>query len=106
LINFTVEAVPRLIDQILAEQRLSLEQIDIFLMHQATRKMLEQLTLRMGVPAKKVPIELADYGNTVSATLPILIHDLRRENGLAEGTTAMLVGFGVGWSWAGCVWRV
>lgn len=105
LINFTVEAVPRLIDKVLAEQHLSKDQIDLFLMHQATRKMLEQLTLRMEVDPAKVPIELAQCGNTVSATLPILIHDLRKQQRLPQNATTMLVGFGVGWSWAGCVWR-
>jgi len=37
--------------------------------------------------------------------LPILIDDLRKEGRLTVGSTNVLVGFGVGWSWAGCLWR-
>jgi 3-oxoacyl-[acyl-carrier-protein] synthase-3 len=52
-----------------------------------------------------MPLALAEYGNTVSATLPILIDQERREGRLPPGTRCMLIGFGVGWSWAGCMWN-
>lgn len=105
LISFTVEAVPRLVDQILGAEGLTADQVDLFLMHQATRKMLEQLQTRMGLSEERMPIELENCGNTVSATLPILIHDLRAKNRLQPNALHAMVGFGVGWSWAGCLWR-
>lgn len=105
LINFTVDAVPRLIDQILDAQGLTKTDVNLFLMHQATRKMLEQLQARMDVDEARMPIMIEDCGNTVSATLPILIHDLRKQNRLQSNGLNALVGFGVGWSWAGCLWR-
>ncbi len=105
LINFTVEAVPRLIDEILTAQSLDQHQIDRFLMHQATRKMLEQIAERMAVDLQRIPIDMEDVGNTVSCTLPILIDRLRRRNQLSADAINMLIGFGVGLSWAGCLWR-
>lgn len=105
LINFTVEAVPRLIDEILTAQSLREDQIDRFIMHQATRKMLEQVGERMGLAAERIPIDMEDVGNTVSCTLPILIDRLRRQGELTAASTNMLIGFGVGLSWAGCLWR-
>ncbi len=105
LINFTVDAVPRLIDEILSAENLTDPQVEFYLMHQATRKMLEQLQQRMGVTESRMPIELQNCGNTVSATLPILIHDMRMAGRLRPNSLSMLVGFGVGWSWAGCLWR-
>ena len=105
LINFTVESVPRLCNEILAANGLTAEAVDLYLMHQATRKMLEQLQLRMGIGEDQMPIDLADFGNTVSCTLPILIDRLRRRQRIASDGTNMMVGFGVGWSWAGCLWR-
>lgn len=105
LINFTVTAVPKLVDDVLTLSQLKEPQIDLYLMHQATRKMLQQLQRRMEIDEQRLPIRLAECGNTVSATIPILIHDLRREGVLTEGMTNMLVGFGVGWSWAGCTWK-
>lgn len=105
LINFTVDAVPHLVDQILQENAVSDEAIDLYLMHQATRKMLEQLQSRMGIDESRMPIELADCGNTVSSTLPILIDRLRQRGRLKKNANNVMVGFGVGWSWAGCLWR-
>jgi len=46
-----------------------------------------------------------DCGNTVSSTIPIVIDELRRDGRLKYGMHNMLIGFGVGWSWAGCLWR-
>lgn len=105
LINFTVDAVPRLIDQILESQQLTDADISMYLMHQATWKMLDQMRTRMGVEPERLPIELADVGNTVSCTLPILINQLRKTGRIDRESVNMLVGFGVGLSWAGCLWK-
>ena len=104
LINFTVEAIPRLVDEILAANDRTLDDIDLFLMHQATFKMLDGLRSRMGVDPSRLPIDMAEFGNTVSCTLPILIDRLRRRDQIDNDATHMLVGFGVGLSWAGCLW--
>jgi len=105
LINFTVEAIPRLIDEILHDNGLSDRDVGYYLMHQATWKMLDQLRKRMGVAPERLPIDLADIGNTVSCTLPILVQRMRERGELTSEPTNVLVGFGVGLSWAGCLWR-
>ncbi len=105
LINFTVTAIPDLIRQMLRDRGFTMDDIDLMLMHQATRKMLEQLQLALQVDESKLPIRMKDCGNTVSSTLPILINELRADGTLRAGKQTMLVGFGVGWSWAGCLWR-
>jgi 3-oxoacyl-[acyl-carrier-protein] synthase-3 len=75
------------------------------LFHQATRKMLDQLRERLGLTEAQMPLALENCGNTVSSTLPILIDDLRRKGTLKSEMRNLLIGFGVGWSWAGCVWQ-
>ena len=105
LINFTVSAIPQLVEEILKAGGLKSDDIDFYLFHQATLKMLEQLRERMRLPAERLPIALENYGNTVSSTLPILLDELRQGGQLKPGMRNMLVGFGVGWSWAGCIWR-
>lgn len=105
LINFTVEAIPRLIGEILEANGLSDEHIHRYLMHQATWKMLDQLRLRMGVAEERLPIEMSDIGNTVSCTIPVLIDRIRNRSPLGPESVNMLVGFGVGLSWAGCLWK-
>src|SRR4029079_7708056 len=99
LITFTVAAVPQLVANILAAAKLNDNDIDLYLFHQATRKMLDQLRERMGVSEQRLPIVLEDVGNTVSSTIPILIDTLRRDGRLQRGMRSILVGFGVGWSW-------
>lgn len=105
LMSFTVVAVPQLVEQILAASHLSMSNIDLFLLHQATYKMLAQLQSSLGVDEQRLPIRLAHCGNTVSSTLPILISELRGLGRIRPGKPNLLIGFGVGWSWAGCVWR-
>jgi 3-oxoacyl-[acyl-carrier-protein] synthase-3 len=105
LMSFTVVAVPKLIEEILELAKLSMDDIDLFLLHQATHKMLAQMQARLGVGDERLPIRLAHCGNTVSSTLPILISQLRQDGRIHPGKPNLLVGFGVGWSWAGCVWR-
>ncbi len=105
LIKFTAGQIPGLVDSVLETGNLKKEDLGFFLFHQATFKMLDQLITIMELPAGQMPIRLKDVGNTVSSTLPILIHQLRQEQKLEQGQTHMLVGFGVGWSWAGCLWK-
>ena len=105
LINFTVEAIPHLVQEILDKNNLEDQDISHYLFHQATWKMLDQLRHRMNVDEKRLPIELADIGNTVSCTIPILIDRMRSRGSWRAESTNMLVGFGVGLSWAGCLWE-
>ncbi len=65
--------------------------------------MLEALRKKMKIPEDRFPILVEHTGNTVSSTLPLALEQLRGEARLAPGTRAMLLGFGVGYSWAGCL---
>jgi 3-oxoacyl-[acyl-carrier-protein] synthase-3 len=105
LLGFAMGAIPEVIRDTATRAGLTLESIDWFLLHQATYKMLDQLREQMRLPADRWPIELQNVGNTVSSTLPILIHQMRLDDRLRVGHTSLLVGFGVGWSWACCAWR-
>ncbi len=105
LINFSVAEVPKLVAEVLKAAGLGMNDIDLFLMHQATDKMLSQLMERLGLTEDRMPIVLQDCGNTVSSTVPIVINTLRSRGRIKPGASNMLIGFGVGWSWAGCIWR-
>ena len=105
LMSFTVVAIPKLIEDILEQMKLTTGDVQLFLLHQATHKMLAQMQARLGVDDARLPISLANCGNTVSCTLPILIEQMRAQGRIQPGRPNILVGFGVGWSWAGCIWR-
>lgn len=105
LINFTVAAIPQLVTNILRTAGLNRDDVDLFVLHQATLKMLSQLQERLELDNDRMPVVLHDYGNTVSSTIPIVIQELRRRGRIRRAANNMLIGFGVGWSWAGCIWR-
>ena len=105
LINFGVAAVPELVQNVLQAAKARQSDIDFFVLHQATRKMLVQLQERLELDEARMPIVLKNCGNTVSSTIPIVIDQLRQDGRLRSGSRNMMVGFGVGWSWAGCLWR-
>jgi 3-oxoacyl-[acyl-carrier-protein] synthase-3 len=104
LVKFTLNVVPPLVDRILADAGLDRNEVDLYLMHQATLFMLEHLRDRLRLDEDLVPADLEHCGNTVSSTIPILMHDLRRSGRLRPGKRSLLIGFGVGFSWAGCLW--
>jgi len=105
LITFTVDAVPQLIAEVLRAAGWERSDIDYYLVHQATYKMMTYLNERLELDQRQMPIVLEDCGNTVSSTIPIVIDRLRSDGRLRAGVRSLLVAFGVGWSWAGCAWE-
>ena len=105
IIGFTLEVIPDVLSEVCKSAGITSEQIDKYIFHQATRKLLSMLHETLQVSEEQLPIRMDDCGNTVSCTLPILIDELRRNNELTCDAYNVLVGFGVGWSWAGCAWK-
>ena len=82
LISFTVGAIPDVLETIITRAELTMDDIHLFLFHQATLKMLSLLRQRIDVAEERLPICLENIGNTVSSTLPILIHQMRAQSRL------------------------
>ncbi len=100
---FTLREVPALIDGILAVAGWERVSVDQFVFHQANKFMLDHLAKKMKLPIEKVPLSIADYGNTSSASIPLTISACLREKLTQSQTQKMvLAGFGVGWSWGAC----
>jgi 3-oxoacyl-[acyl-carrier-protein] synthase III len=98
--TFTLKEVPKAVMSLLAKSGLSLETVDYFVFHQANRFMLEQLQKKIGIPSGKFCMNFQDYGNTVSSTIPIALQLAMERGHVSTGSKVMLVGFGVGYSWA------
>jgi 3-oxoacyl-[acyl-carrier-protein] synthase-3 len=78
---------------------IGLEDVDLFVFHQANRYMLEHLRKRMKIPPEKFQLCLEHCGNTVSSTIPIALKHADLDGRLGKGARVMVVGFGVGYSW-------
>jgi 3-oxoacyl-[acyl-carrier-protein] synthase-3 len=103
---FTLKTVPGLISETLKKAQLSMDDIDLFVFHQANRYMLEQLRAKTKIAPERFCINMESYGNTVSSTIPMAL-EIEIANGrIGPGDTVMLVGFGVGYSWGSCIIRI
>ena len=96
---FTLNSVPTCMNELLDKSKLDIEDIDLFVFHQASKLVLENLIQAMSLDEDKVFINLQDVGNTVSASIPIALKDAETKGRLRNGDTVMLIGFGVGLSW-------
>lgn len=101
--NFALRVVPNTVEEILGKANLIRKDIDYYVFHQANKFMLEFLQQKCelkGMPFWNKPEE---YGNTVSNSIPLALAELVREENVRVLQKVMLVGFGVGLSWAGCI---
>lgn len=101
IFDFTMEAVPKLVQDTLIRNNLEQDQIDLFVFHQANRHMMNFLRKKIKIPEDKFYYYLEKVGNTVSSTIPIALKEAQLENKL--NGNILLAGFGVGYSWAGTV---
>ncbi len=97
IFDFTSKAVPSLVDDNLSKNNISKELIDTFIFHQANTFMLNFLKKKISIPSDKFVIDMLNYGNTVSSTIPLALKDSMINK--REMQNIMLVGFGVGYSW-------
>ena len=97
--RFEVTMVPRCIKQILKKTGYDTEDIKFFVLHQANVRILELIAKRLKVDIDKFPMNLDHYGNTSSASIPILLDELNRNNLLEPGDKIVLSGFGGGLTW-------
>ena len=103
IFNFTQKNVPILSAQVLEKNCVKVEDIDLYIFHQANRFMLDFLRRKMKIDEKSFYCYMENVGNTVSSTIPIALREAYRENRILKGNNVMLAGFGVGYSWGGTI---
>lgn len=103
--RFVLRAVPDCVGQLTSAAGLPLDAVDAFIFHQANATMLEEVRESLGLPREKFILAMEYTGNTVSSSIPIALQQAAAAGTLKPGGLAMLVGFGVGYSWAGTLVR-
>lgn len=101
--DFALEVVPPTLDKILTKARLNREDIDYYVFHQANKFMLNFLQMKCDLLNYPYWNDVAEYGNTVSCSIPIAIVDMLEANKDKNIKNILSIGFGVGLSWGGCV---
>ena len=103
IFNFTLNAVPEMMKQVLDKNAQELENVDYFVFHQANKFMLNTIRKVCGIPKEKFYNNLSVTGNTVSSTVLIGLKDCIGNGTLHKDMNVMVAGFGVGLSWGGTV---
>lgn len=101
--KFAVRTVPASITQVLDQAGLRPEDISLFLLHQANRRIIEAVAKRLRQPLEKFPVCLEECGNISAASVPILTDRVNREGRLHKGDKIVLAGFGAGLTWGATV---
>ncbi len=107
--NETFKVAVRTLEEIaretLAENQLKVEDLDLYVPHQANVRILKAVMERLGLPIEKVMLNLEHYGNTSAASIPIALDEAVRAGRVRDGSLVMLGAFGAGLTWASALIR-
>jgi 3-oxoacyl-[acyl-carrier-protein] synthase-3 len=99
VLSFFNKTIPASIQDILARNKICIDDISYFVLHQASQLALDALRKSLGVPSKKVIIDMSDTGNLVSSSIPVVLKRSIDRSLFKKGDRIVLCGFGVGLSW-------
>ena len=104
--NFTLRVIPEHIREFLERSGADAAGIDYFILHQANRQIISEIARKAGLPLEKTPFEtFSRYGNLSSASIPASLCDLFGQSGSTGKRKIMLCGYGIGLTWASCLWE-
>ncbi len=103
IMDFALEVVPPCIEKILQKAKLKKEDVGYYVFHQANKFMLQYLQQKCDLQDVNYWNDVKNYGNTVSNSVPIALTDMLNSSTDVDLRNVMLLGFGVGLSWGGCV---
>lgn len=101
IFDFTSDAVPAMVDDVLKKNNMSLENVDLVIFHQANKYMINYLRKLLDIDKERFFVCLEDVGNTVSSTIPIALCEAQKEDRLHGNV--LIAGFGVGFSWGATI---
>ncbi|WP_427161170.1 beta-ketoacyl-ACP synthase III [Aliinostoc sp. HNIBRCY26] len=103
--RFAAQKVPEIIDKALFAANLTVDQIDWLLLHQANQRILDAVAQRLNIPNEKVISNLANYGNTSAASIPIALDEAVRQGKIKTNDIIAASGFGAGLTWGAAIFH-
>ena len=89
--------------EVLKKNNLNLEQIDLYVFHQANKYMLEYIKRKLKIPDEKFFFYLSETGNTVSSTIPFALQNAIKNGIIKKGMKILIASFGVGYSYSATI---
>ncbi|GAP97710.1 3-oxoacyl-[acyl-carrier-protein] synthase, KASIII [Leptolyngbya sp. NIES-2104] len=103
--RFAVKRVPEIVEKALFRANVSVDQVDWLLLHQANQRILDAVADRLKIPSEKVISNLAKYGNTSAASIPLALDEAVRGGSVKVGDTIAASGFGAGLTWGAAIFQ-
>jgi 3-oxoacyl-[acyl-carrier-protein] synthase-3 len=103
--KFATRTVVESCDKVLGDAELTVEDVDLFVPHQANIRIIESVARRLGFTEAQVFANLDRYGNTSCASIPICLHEASQNGRLKKGDMLLMAGFGAGLTWGSCLTR-
>jgi 3-oxoacyl-[acyl-carrier-protein] synthase-3 len=103
--RFAVQKVPEVIEKALFRANISTSEIDWLVLHQANQRILDAVAQRLSIPSEKVISNLAHYGNTSAASIPLALDEAVRQGKIQPGDIIATAGFGAGLTWGAAIFQ-
>ncbi|MEH2174135.1 beta-ketoacyl-ACP synthase 3 [Nostoc sp.] len=103
--RFAVQKVPEIIDKALFQANISVDQIDWLILHQANQRIIDAVAQRLNIPEHKVISNLAQYGNTSAASIPLALDEAVRQGKIKSNDIVATSGFGAGLTWGAAIFQ-
>ena len=103
--RFAVKRVPEVIEKALHRASLTTDNVDWLLLHQANQRILDAVAQRLGIPNEKVISNMANYGNTSAASIPLALDEAVRQGRVMAGDVIAASGFGAGLTWGAAIFQ-
>ena len=103
IFKFAIKQVPKVINNLINDNNLNIDDISLFVLHQANLRILNTISKRLDIPMDKIPANMDECGNTSAASVPILLDHLNKSGKLKSGDLIIVAGFGAGLTWGGAL---
>lgn len=103
--KFASRIIPRAIEEACQRAGVSVDEVDLFIPHQANVRIIQAAAERLGQPLEKFYVNVHKYGNTSSASVPVALYEAVDEGRVRPGDLVVLVAFGGGLTWGACALR-
>ncbi len=103
--KWAVRTIPVAIREVLDLAEMTIDEIDLLLLHQANQRIIDAALPDIGIEPEKVHVNLQHYGNTSAASIPLLLHEALRDGRATLDNRILMCGFGAGLTWASCIYQ-
>jgi 3-oxoacyl-[acyl-carrier-protein] synthase-3 len=104
--KFAVGTFPNLIQETLDKVKMKASDVDMYVCHQSNQRILQSARERFGLPESKLYVNIDRVGNTVGASVPLCLDELRKTGRIVEGQRVMFLAFGGGLTWGSSLWQI